>query len=447
MIHIELPKDVKFIISTLEEHGQAAYAVGGCVRDFCLGRKPDDWDITTSARPDEIKALFPRTIDTGIQHGTVTVMMGRIGYEVTTYRIDGDYSDGRHPDSVTFTDVLTEDLKRRDFTINAMAYNDTMGLVDEFGGMEDLKAGVIRCVGNAEERFSEDALRMLRAVRFAAQLGFEIEEDTYAAITKLAPTLERVSAERIRVELMKLLASDNPWRIRTACETGLTRVFFPEFDEMMLTPQNTPHHCYSVGEHTIATLMNIRADKNLRLAMLVHDIGKPSCRWRDENGRDHFTGHPEAGVPIAREVLRRLKFDNDTIDFALKVVRYHDERPEATERNVRRLMARAGKDIFPELFEVKRADTLGQSLYLREEKLKYIDDIEKCYMDIIEQEQAVTIKDLAINGRDIMELGIPSGPYIGEILSALLEEVLDDPDKNDRKTLILLVKSRFLLDK
>ena len=285
---INLPEKVRQIIKILTDHGYEAYAVGGCVRDSILGRAPQDWDITTSATPQQVKELFFHTIDTGIQHGTVTVMMHHEGFEVTTYRIDGEYTDARHPKEVQFTASLLEDLKRRDFTINAMAYNEKEGLVDAFDGVGDFRRGVIRCVGEAKERFSEDALRMLRAVRFAAQLGFTIETETIAAMELLAGNIAKVSAERIQVELVKLLVSDHPEKLLTAYETGLTAVFLPEFDRMMETGQNNPHHCYTVGEHTIQAVKNVPSDKVLRLTMLLHDVAKPACKVTDEQGIDHF---------------------------------------------------------------------------------------------------------------------------------------------------------------
>ena len=310
---IELPEKVKYVIDTLMDAGYEAYAVGGCIRDSILGRKPEDWDITTSANPMQVKNLFRRTIDTGIQHGTVTVMLEKEGFEVTTYRIDGEYEDGRHPKKVVFTSNLIEDLKRRDFTINAMAYNEKDGLVDAFCGIEDLEKKVIRCVGNPEERFGEDALRMMRAVRFAAQLGFSIEKNTKRAIVELAGNLSKVSAERIQVELVKLLVSNHPEEFMTAYETGLTKVFLPEFDAMIKTPQNNKHHCYNVGEHTIEAVKNSPQDKILRLTMLLHDVAKPVCKSVDEQGIYHFYGHPAKGAEMAKDILRRLKFDNDTI--------------------------------------------------------------------------------------------------------------------------------------
>ncbi len=301
------------IINNLQLHGYEAFAVGGCVRDSILARRPEDWDITTSAKPEEIKRLFRRTVDTGIEHGTVTVIIGKDSYEVTTYRVDGAYEDGRHPKEVRFTSRLEEDLQRRDFTINAMAYNDDVRLVDVFGGMKDLNHHLIRCVGDPRERFSEDALRILRAVRFSAQLNFPIEPDTAEAIKELAPTLEKISAERIQAELVKLLVSPHPERIRDAYELGITKVILPEWDAMAGVEQNTPHHRYDVAEHTIRAMKYVKRDKILRLTMLFHDMGKPSTKTTDENGRDHFKGHALVSEEIARKVLRRLKFDNETV--------------------------------------------------------------------------------------------------------------------------------------
>ena len=433
---IALPEKVSFIINTLMRAGYEAYAVGGCVRDVMLNRTPMDWDITTSAKPHEVKQLFGHTIDTGILHGTVTVMLEQEGFEVTTYRIDGEYEDARHPKEVSFTSDLLEDLKRRDFTINAMAYNDTQGLVDAFDGVGDLKRGIIRCVGRATERFSEDALRMLRAVRFSAQLGFVLEEETRAAIVELAPNIAKVSAERIQMELVKLLTSNHPEEIRTAYETGLTAVFLPEFDRMMETAQNNPHHCYTVGEHTLMALQGVEADKVLRFTMLLHDVAKPVCHTTDENGIDHFYGHPQKGSEMARMILRRLKFDNDTTDRVSALVRWHDDNPELSPRSVRRAISRIGLERYPALFAVKRADTLAQSMYRREEKLKYLHDYEMLYQEVMEKQQCLTIKQLAVTGSDLIEAGMQPGKEIGSVLKKLLELVLEDPELNTKEKLL-----------
>lgn len=436
---IVLPEKVRYILDTLNRNGYEAYAVGGCVRDSLLGRVPQDWDITTSAKPKEVKALFHPTIDTGIRHGTVTVMLAHEGFEVTTYRIDGEYEDARHPKEVCFTANLLEDLKRRDFTINAMAYNEENGLVDAFDGIGDLRRGVIRCVGDAEARFSEDALRMLRAVRFAAQLGFGIEENTRMAITRLAGNIARVSAERIQVELVKLLVSANPQEMKEAYRTGLTAVFLPEFDRMMETPQHNPHHCYTVGEHTICALREVPADKVLRLTMLLHDVAKPVCRMTDEMGVDHFYGHPAKGSEMARTVLRRLKFDNDTTDRVCRLVQWHDDNPELTGKSIRRAVYRIGTEQYPALFAVKRADIHAQSDYRRAEKLAYVAAYEKMYNEINERAECLTLKNLAVTGQDLIAEGMQPGKEIGIVLKHLLDIVLEDPQKNTKEELLKIV--------
>lgn len=437
---LNIPSGAEIILNTLEQHGYEAYVVGGCVRDSILGRCPDDWDITTSASPEQVKALFRRTVDTGLQHGTVTVLIEKEGFEVTTYRVDGDYEDGRHPKEVRFTSNLKEDLKRRDFTINAMAYHPERGLVDLFGGVNDMEKKVIRCVGDPMERFQEDALRILRAVRFSAQLGFTIEASTKEAIGALAPNLKLVSAERIQVELVKLLVSPNPDYLRVAYETGVTAEFLPEFDVCMKTDQNTPHHCYTVGEHILKSLLHVRADKVLRLTMLLHDIGKPVVKITDENGRDHFKMHGPESEQMAKVILRRLKFDNDTIHKVCRLVKWHDARPAAQMPNVRRSVNKIGEDIFPLYLEVQRADMLAQSTYQRREKEERLEGVKSCYEQIVEKKQCVSLKSLAVTGRDLIQAGYKPGPYLGEILNQLLEHVLEYPEDNQKETLMQLVK-------
>ncbi len=436
-IVVELPEQVKYIINTIMEAGYEAYAVGGCIRDSILGRIPDDWDITTSAAPDQVKALFRRTLDTGIQHGTVTVMLDREGFEVTTYRIDGEYEDSRHPKEVTFTANLAEDLKRRDFTINAMAYNDGTGLVDLFEGIGDLDGKIIRCVGNAKERFTEDALRIMRAVRFSAQLGYDIEEQTKEAIRQLASNLRQISAERIQTELIKLVTSPHPEYLRRAYELGITREIMPEFDACMETEQNNPHHCYSVGDHTLAAMQAVPPDKVLRLAMLFHDIGKPDTLTTDENGVHHFHGHPAVSEEMSRKILRRLKFDNRTTDQVTRLVRYHDYKVEPTQKNVRRAVMKVGEDIFPLLLQVKRADMEAQSAYQRREKEENLQDVSRLYEQIISQKQCVSLKTLAVSGKDLMEYTkMEPGKRIGEVLKYLLDFVVDDPSRNEKQVLL-----------
>jgi len=435
---IQLPEKVAFIINTIEKAGYEAYAVGGCVRDSILGRIPDDWDITTSAKPEEVKALFRRTIDTGLQHGTVTVMLDKDGYEVTTYRIDGAYEDSRHPKEVTFTANLVEDLKRRDFTINAMAYNESTGLVDVFGGLQDIEGKTIRCVGDARERFGEDALRIMRAVRFSAQLGYEIEDQTAVAIRELSDTLKNISAERIQVELVKLLISPHPDYMRQAYEMGITKVILPEWDAVMVCGQNHPHHCYTVGEHTLHGLKEIEADKIYRLAMLFHDIGKPVAKTKGEDGFDHFHVHPKIGEEMTKAILRRLKFDNDTIYKVSKLVLYHDYGNGVTPSLaiVRRAINKIGEDIFPMLFPVKKADLAAQSDYKREEKQHSLAQWEECYREIVRQQHCVSLKTLAVTGSDLIAAGMQPGRELGEVLQRLLDEVLENPDLNTKEYLM-----------
>ena len=399
MIQIKMPENANRIIKRLQREGYEAYIVGGCVRDAILHKEPDDWDITTSARPEQVKALFRKTFDTGIQHGTITVMMpnadtGKLeGYEVTTYRVDGKYEDHRRPTSVTFTASLLEDMKRRDFTINAMAYNDEEGIVDHFDGMGDLERHVIRCVGKAQERFDEDALRILRAVRFAAQLDFEIEEQTRKAIQEQAELLQDISAERIQVEMTKLLMSKHPERLRIAYE---------------------------------------------RWAALLHDVAKPETKTTDENG-DHFYGHNEKGVEIARQILLRLKFDNATIDRVKRLVFWHDYGMGQLMKlkTFRRGLSKMGADLFDDYVALKRADILGQSDYMRQEKLDTLATLQSYYEQIMDDNQCLSLKDLAITGKELItELGMQPGKEIGKTLHVLLDRVLDDPTLNERDTLL-----------
>lgn len=440
---LAIPSSAEKILRILEENGYEAYVVGGCVRDSILGRRPDDWDITTSASPEQVKGLFRKTVDTGLQHGTVTVLMDKEGFEVTTYRVDGDYEDGRHPKEVMFTSSLEEDLKRRDFTINAMAYHPDRGLVDLFHGLEDMENQVIRCVGNPMERFQEDALRILRAVRFSAQLGFTIEENTREGIRSLAPNLKNVSAERIQVELVKLLVSPHPDYLRTAYETGITKEFLPEFDTCMKTEQNTSHHCYNVGEHTLHSLLNIRADKVLRLTMLLHDMGKPVVKKTDEAGRDHFKMHGQKSEQMAKTILRRLKFDNDTLNKVCRLVKWHDARPLPEMAAVRRAVNKIGEDIFPLYLEVQMADMMAQSTYRRQEKEERIRGVKKCYEEIMEKKQCVSLKTLAVTGRDLIAAGCRPGPELGDILDGMLEHVLEYPEENTKERLMELLKKNL----
>lgn len=437
-IRIRMPDKVVHIIKTLEAAGYEAYAVGGCVRDSLLGKEPQDWDITTSARPEQVKALFRHTIDTGIQHGTVTVMLDREGFEVTTYRIDGKYEDSRHPKEVTFTPNLREDLRRRDFSVNAMAYNDEKGLIDYYGGQEDMKRGVICCVGMPEERLREDALRILRAVRFSAQLGYHIDGHTMSAIRRQAPALANISAERIQAELVKILLSPHPDYLRGAYSLGVTKVFLPELDRAMETPQNHPHHIYSVGEHILHSLKFVEADKVLRLTMLLHDIGKPETLTTDADGTTHFHGHAKVSAEMAGKILRRLKFDNDTIHMVCRLVMYHDygNNTELDARLVRRAVNKIGEDAFPLLFPVKYADICAQSNYRKEQKLAWLEEWKRLYAGEKEKQHCLSLKQLAVTGSDLIAVGMKPGRALGDLLQKLLELVLEDPSLNEREKLL-----------
>lgn len=448
---LELPEDVKTIIETLAADGFEAYAVGGCVRDALLHREPNDWDITTSAMPTDVKRLFRRTVDTGIEHGTVTVMIGSVGYEVTTYRIDGEYEDCRHPNGVTFTKSLSEDLLRRDFTINAMAYNDKNGLVDLYHGTDDLQNRIIRCVGDPTERFTEDALRVFRAVRFAAQLGFTIEPATKDAMQALAPNLNKVSAERIREELSKLLASNHPEELITASECGLTAFWLPEFDRMLATPQENIHHVYDVGNHTIAALKALHQTEEyheasekertiLNYTVLLHDSAKPVVKTCDEDGTAHFYGHQKHSATLAVELLKRLKFDNETIDVSEKLVRNHDSRFQLKDEDVcsfvRKLMNRIGAENMRLLFAVQKADIEAQNPLFFEDGMSRLRRMEEAYEEVVERKQCVSLKTLAVKGADLIALGYHPGPEFGEILNGLLTDVLENPEHNTREYLL-----------
>jgi len=410
-IRINLPDDVRRIIKTIEDNGYEAYAVGGCVRDSILGRNPDDWDITTSARPEQIKSFFKKTIDTGIKHGTVTVMMNHTGYEVTTYRIDGEYKDGRHPESVEFSAKLVDDLKRRDFTINAMAYNESNGFVDEFNGIEDLNNHVIRCVGNPIERFSEDALRMMRAIRFSAQLGFDIDSKTYAAIVELAPAIRQVSMERVQVELAKTIMSDNPFYVKQYEQTGLLRENLSYMDEILSG---------KLVKNAMAMLKYAPKSTVLRYAA-IFNMGEPD-RVKAE--------------------LKALKLDNYTVDTVTKLVAYSKGTIEENEPAVREAVHKYGKELLALMFENEEArintkeEIVGISL--NSQRL-HLNRIKKMYEDIISRGDCISVKDLDITGNDLMEYGL-SGVQIGKTLNELLHIVIENPKLNEKSTLLAMIE-------
>lgn len=430
---------VQTILKKLHNSGHEAYIVGGCVRDMILGQTPHDIDITTSAEPLEVKAIFSKTIDTGLQHGTVTVIMDGEGYEVTTYRIDGTYLDNRRPESVEFTKSLSEDLKRRDFTINAMAYSDEDGVVDLYGGVEDLDKGLIRCVGQPRERFTEDALRMLRAIRFAARFGFEIDPKTEEAIVDLGHLINNISAERIHMELSKTLTSPNPTYIERLVTYELLEHVLPEFQPNVGLEQNHPYHVYSVDQHTYKCLNYVEADEALRWAIYLHDIGKGYKKTTDDQGIDHFHGHPKVSVELSRTILNRLKFDNKTKDKILKLIDYHDYRFKATPKSVRKAVAKIGSDLFDDYLKVQYADIHGQAPDKLAVRVHDLEAKRNYFQEMLDLNQCTTVKDLKVNGSDLIKLGIKPGKEIGQILEKLLEEVIERPTMNTKEALMAIV--------
>lgn len=436
---IKVPKWASYIINKLQEKNFEAYAVGGCVRDSLLSKEPNDWDITTSAKPEDTMKIFEalghKVIPTGIKHGTVTVIVEKIPYEITTFRVDGDYSDGRHPDKVEFTDDLRADLSRRDFTINAMAYNLKNGLVDYFNGKQDLDNKVIRCVGNANERFNEDALRMLRAVRFSAQLGFKLQEETGAAIKKNHALIKNVSKERIQIEINKILLSDNPDYIAKLNEYKLLEDVIPEYSVCFDCKQNNPYHIYNVGVHIQNSIKYIEQNLALRLTMLFHDIGKPLCKTTDEKGIDHFYAHAAKSSDMAEEILRNLKYDNDTIRKVMTLVKFHDAELNSAKQ-IRKVLSKIGEENFIDLLKVKEADMSAQNPKKHEDRYEKIALIKDTFSKIIEEKDCFKLKDLKVNGRDLMQLGIRNGKLVGSTLNKLLEIVIEKPELNDREKLL-----------
>jgi len=442
-VNINIPKPVNDILKRLNNNGHEAFVVGGCVRDSFLGRIPEDWDITTSAFPEQVKKIFDKTYDTGIKHGTVTVLIDHLPYEVTTYRIDGGYEDCRHPTEVLFTSNIVEDLKRRDFTMNAIAYHPDKGFIDPYHGIEDIKHKIIRCVGKPEERFQEDALRMLRAVRFAAQLDFIIEKSTFEAIKTNGRLISKVSSERIREELNKLLLSNHPEKLLLLTETGIMDMILPEFQQCMLTEQHYPYHIYNVGEHIIETVKNIEPDFILRWTMLLHDMGKALTRTTDEKGMDHFYDHTVKSEEIAYNILRRLKFDNRSMNKIIRLIKWHDHPIEPTKKAVKRAVRVIGEDIIEDLFKVKEADMRAQNPEFLQERLIQLEHVKEIYEHIKHSQECFSMKDLAVNGSDLIDIGFKEGKQIGRVLEKLLDYVIDRPEANQKEHLLEYAK-RYL---
>ena len=437
--NIEVPVSVNYIIQELEKCGHEAYMVGGCVRDSVLGRKLHDYDICTSATPGEILEVFPNeeVIPTGLKHGTVTILINKEPYEVTTYRIDGDYSDNRRPDNVTFTKNLVEDLQRRDFTINAMAYNPKTGLIDPFSGMEDIKYKKIRCVGSAEDRFNEDALRILRAIRFEAQLGFTGLPETMFEIGRQYERLKDISVERINSEFCKIVASDQ-FCVELVLYTDVFSLFIPELKDTIGFKQNNPYHAYDVFDHTVHAIEQCESDDLIvRLAVFFHDFGKPHSYQDGEDGIRHFKGHGKVSSDITDTIMKRLRFDNETRNNVVELVYYHDATFEVGKKYVKRWLNKIGEKQFRRLLKVRKADIKGQKPDYEKSRIEKVNNIEDIFEEILQERECFSLKDLAVNGNDVKKtMNLKEGKDVGYWLNEILKKVIDGELKNNRDDLI-----------
>lgn len=438
-INVEVPAPVNYIIQELEKCGHEAYMVGGCVRDSVLGRKPHDYDICTSATPDEILKAFPdeEIIPTGLQHGTVTILINKEPFEVTTYRIDGDYSDNRRPDNVTFTKNLVEDLRRRDFTINAMAYNPKTGLIDPFNGMEDIKYKKIRCVGSAEDRFNEDALRILRAIRFEAQLGFAGLPETMFEIERQYDRLKNISIERINSEFCKIVASEQ-FCVELVLYPNVFSLFIPELKDLIGFQQNNPYHAYDVFDHTVHAIEKCESDDLVvRLAVFFHDFGKPHSYQDGEDGIRHFKGHGKVSAEITDSIMKRIRFDNETRNNVVELVYYHDATFEVGNKYVKRWLNKIGEKQFRRLLEIRKADIKGQKPDYEESRIEKVNNIENILEEILSEKSCFSLKDLAVNGNDVKEvMKLKEGKDIGYWLNEILKRVIDGELENNKDDLV-----------
>lgn len=438
MVDMRLPEEAELLLNILNQNGFSAYVVGGCVRDRLRGVEPHDWDICTSAKPDEIKQVFSafRTIDTGISHGTITVVMEDSQYEVTTLRIDGDYTDSRHPDIVSYTDDIIKDLSRRDFTINAMAYSPKTGLVDPFGGKSDIDNKIIRCVGDPLMRFLEDALRIMRALRFASTLQYNIDDGTHAAIIMLRERLHNISKERIAGELNKILLGVNAVPVLLKY-TNIITTIIPEFLWSVGFDQKNPHHIYDVYEHIVRSVGAYDGDDlSVKLALFFHDIGKPFSETEAPGGISHFFNHHQKSKELAEGILKRLRYDNKTICEVLTLIEWHDRNIAETTSSVKRAMNRIGEKQFDQLLAVKFADSAAKEKQSARKGTEKAANLTEIFEDILLQNMCFTVKDMKIDGNDIIKLGVPTGRKIGEILNTLLGMILDDEIENKRDILL-----------
>lgn len=443
-LKINIPKNPALAVKMLIDSGFEAGVVGGCTRDAIMGNTPHDWDICTSATPQEIQAVFQdfKQLDIGLKHGTVVIIIDSEEIEITTYRIDGVYSDGRRPDNVSFTKNLVEDLSRRDYTQNAIFFNESVGIVDPFNGVSDIQDKIIRCVGNADKRLQEDALRILRGIRFASNLGFNVEESTKIAMFKNKDLLKNVSQERITTELIKMLQGKNVMNILDEFQEIISCII-PEINEIIGFEQNNPYHVYDVWKHTLIAVNNVDV-LILKLALLFHDIAKPNCYSIDEQGMGHFYGHADESAKIAYEIFKRMKItnaeaiDKNDINDVIELIRYHDSIIEPTKKSIRKMLSKlnGSKVQFERLLSVKKADILAQAPDKSVNRLKEIKTIEEIFNEVVTENPCTTLKDLDINGKDLIALGIPSGKKIGEILNLLLKDVLNENLQNEKKALL-----------
>jgi len=443
-VNINIPEEARYIIGTLAEHGHEAYIVGGCVRDAVLGITPQDWDICTPALAEQTMQCFAgrHIVESGLRHGTITLVLDHQPFEITTYRVDGVYSDNRRPDSVEFITDLRADLSRRDFTINAMAYSPQKGIMDFFDGMADIQNHIIRCVGDADKRFQEDALRVMRALRFASVLNFDIEDKTSAAIVRNKGLLKNIAVERIAAELNKLIVGPNAGKVLSRYTSVLEEII-PEITAMIGFQQHNPHHYLDVWEHTVKSITASPAEVALRLTMLLHDTAKPQC-YTEAGGIGHFYGHPQISAEMAKEILTRLKYDNDTIETVTQLVLYHDADIRPSTKQIKRWLNRIGEERFRQLLEIKKADAMAQAEKYRQTKIAVLADILPLLNGIIEQRQCFSLKDLAVNGRDLIAIGISEGVMIGKILNQLVDMVIDEQVENDRNKLIKAINDERL---
>lgn len=444
-MNIKIPDYAEYIINKLINNGYEAYIVGGCVRDAILDKIPNDWDITTNCMPEKVMQIFKDNtiIPTGLKHGTVTILVNNIPVEVTTFRVDGKYSDNRHPDNVKYTNSIVDDLSRRDFTINAMAYNNKEGLVDPFKGLDDISNKVIRCVGHPFDRFEEDALRMLRAIRFSAQLGFNIHKDTRFGIFIKSGLIKNVSSERKTQEVNKILLSD-PLKIAVMTDLLLMPYVIPELDICDGFRQGNPYHCYTVLYHSLHATATIENSLHLRLTMLLHDIGKPRCETIDEDGIGHFYGHAEVSANMALDILKRMRYDNYTIMKVRDLILYHECEIQDNKNNVRKWLNKIGEETFRDLLKVKEADIKAQKPKYYQERHDKLERIKVILDEVIQNKDCFSKKDLAINGTNLIQLGYPEGKQIGIILDKLVELVIENPELNTKEILLEKIKDLSL---